>query len=83
MTLTLSGRDAAELINSRFPGAATECGDQSVLVRREFLPEAARYLRDNPAMPFDYLTDLTAVDFHDYSMWLYGSPPLVPMEPGF
>lgn len=71
MTLALSSRDAAELINSRFPGAATECGDQSVLVKGEFLPEVAGYLRDNPEMPFNYLTDLTAVDFHDYFEVVY------------
>jgi NADH-quinone oxidoreductase subunit C len=38
-------------------------GDDTILVRSEGLLETFRVLRDDPALAFDFLSDLTAVDY--------------------
>jgi len=62
--------DASALITSvqgRFPDAVSSShawrGDATVVLRREFLVEAARYLQEDPALRMNYLMDLTAVDW--------------------
>ena len=37
-------------------------GDQTVVLQRDGLMDICRYLRDDPAMAFDFLLDVTAVD---------------------
>ena len=41
-------------------------GDATVLVRREFLVEVARHLKEDPALQMNYLMDLTAVDYSSF-----------------
>ena len=41
------------------------CGDTVVLVTRDRAHEILAWLRDDPAQLFDYLTDVTAVDYRD------------------
>ena len=62
--------NAASLIQAvkdRFPEAVTAShsyrGDATVLLRREFLLEVARTLKEDPAFQMNFLMDLTAVDF--------------------
>src|SRR3954469_22494234 len=38
-------------------------GDETVIVRREGLLETFRALKEDPALRFDFLSDLTAVDY--------------------
>jgi NADH-quinone oxidoreductase subunit C len=56
-----------EFVRQRFPDAvlASHCyrGDATVVLRRGELLEAARFLRDDPALRMNYLMDLTAVDY--------------------
>lgn len=56
----------AEQIKERFPQwiITTHAfrGDETVILKREGLLEVCRYLRDDPAMAFNFLMDLTAVD---------------------
>lgn len=40
-----------------------QCGDATVVVARERIPEVMRALRDDPELPFNVLVDLTAVDY--------------------
>jgi NADH-quinone oxidoreductase subunit C len=51
-------------------GAAVErhlvsCGDSIVYVSRERSHDVLAWLRDSPAQRFDYLTDVTAVEYRD------------------
>lgn len=62
-----------EKIRSRFGDAVLEVhsfrGDDTVLLSRESLVEAARFLKEDPALDFNILMDLTAVDYlatHDH-----------------
>ncbi|MBI3978271.1 MAG: NADH-quinone oxidoreductase subunit C [Chloroflexi bacterium] len=41
-------------------------GELTLVVRREGLVEVCRWLRDDPAMAFDRLSDLTGVDYLTY-----------------
>ena len=41
-------------------------GDHAAVVTREALPRVLAYCRDEPALAFEMLTDLTAVDYSKY-----------------
>jgi len=40
--------------------------EATVIVRREFLVEVARHLKEDPALQMNYLMDLTAVDYSSF-----------------
>jgi NADH-quinone oxidoreductase subunit C len=44
---------------------AVSCGDRIVWVERDRAHEVLAWLRDTPGQQFDYLTDVTAVDYRD------------------
>jgi NADH-quinone oxidoreductase subunit C len=44
---------------------AVSCGDSIVWVERDRAHEILAWLKDTPGQEFDYLTDLTAVDYRD------------------
>ncbi len=54
-------------VTDRFPDAASAShifrGDETVVLRREFLVEVARFLKEDPALKMNFLMDLTAVDY--------------------
>lgn len=62
----LSGQAIADLVRARFSGsvlAVTEHRGQTVIeVKREDLVEVCRFLHDEPALWFDYLSDVSSVD---------------------
>ncbi len=59
-----------ELVTERFPEAVsashTYRGDETVVLRREFLLEVARFLKEDPALQMSFLLDLTAVDYSTF-----------------
>jgi len=59
-----------ESVKVRFPAAVSAFhawrGDATVVVRREFLLEVARHLKEDPALKMNYLMDLTAVDYSTF-----------------
>jgi len=71
MTLALSGSEIAGKIEEHFPGSIVESSQQSLLVKAESLLEIASYLKGAPGLDFDYLTAITAVDYHDYFEVVY------------
>lgn len=66
------------LLQERFPqhviGAHRYLGQQTVLIKHEGLVETARFLRDDPAMGFDLLMDLTCVDYLKFGRSLRSAP---------
>ncbi|PYR84275.1 MAG: hypothetical protein DMG19_17110, partial [Acidobacteria bacterium] len=56
-----------EAVRKHFPQAVSAShtfrGDATVILRPEFLLEAARFLKEDPEMRMNYLMDLTAVDY--------------------
>jgi NADH-quinone oxidoreductase subunit C len=56
-----------ERVRERFPDAVsashTYRGDETVVLRREFLLRVASFLKEDPALQLNFLMDLTAVDY--------------------
>jgi len=71
MTIALTGQEVTKLIADRFPQAVIETGDQAVIIRPEYLLKTADFLKNDPELVFDYLTDQTAVDYYDYFEIVY------------
>ena len=71
MTVSLSGLEVAEKITERFPDSVAETTDRAVVVKSESLFEVAEYLKSSPDFDFDYLTNITAVDYYDYFELIY------------
>ena len=59
-----------DLVTDSFPEAVsathTYRGDETVVLRREFLLEVARFLKEDPALKMNFLMDLTAVDYSTF-----------------
>src|SRR3990172_3685161 len=59
-----------ESVTHRFPEAVsashTYRGDATVVLRRNFLLEVARFLKEDPALRMNYLIDITAVDYSTF-----------------
>ena len=66
MTAQLSGTEVAKKIAERFPGAVVEANDQALILNKESLFKVAEYLKTSPEFAFNYLVDVTAVDYFDY-----------------
>ncbi len=56
-------------IRERFPDAVisthSELGQDTVVVTKSSIEEVARFLKEDPSLRFNYLMDLTAVDYMD------------------
>ena len=59
-----------KLVTERFPEAVsathTYRGDETVVLRREYLLEVARFLKEDPDLKMNFLMDLTAVDYSTF-----------------
>ena len=59
----------AKRIEETFPGACTKVaewrGDVAVTVNRASLHDVAQFLRDDPALRFDYIVHVSSVDWPD------------------
>ncbi|MBI1992491.1 MAG: NADH-quinone oxidoreductase subunit C [Candidatus Omnitrophica bacterium] len=56
-------------------------GQETVLVKREGLLELARFLKDEPPMRFDFLMDLTCVDYLTFGISPSSAPALATPSP--
>ena len=65
MTGSASAAALAERFGRDVLRTFESCGDTVVLVSRDRAHEMLAWLRDDPAQTFDYLTDVTAVDYRD------------------
>ena len=77
--------DLASLITEQFPqyiiGTHAYRGDQTVIVRREGLLEVAAFLRDDPRLAFNFLMDLSCVDYLTFGRYLANRPALATPSP--
>jgi len=71
MTVYLSGSEVAKQITESFPEAVIEASDQAIVVKSESLFDVAKYLKSSPELDFDYLTNITAVDYYEYFELVY------------
>ncbi len=71
MTVALAGKDIGPQIEKALPGSVLESAPGYVMLKPEFLVQAATFLKNDPAMAFDYLNFVTAVDYYDYFEAVY------------
>jgi NADH-quinone oxidoreductase subunit C len=81
----MNGLPMTELIQRQFPqwvlGAHQYCGDETLLIKREGLLEACRFLRDDSRTAFKFLMDLTCVDYLTFGKRLESMPTTVTPSP--
>lgn len=74
-----------EVIQRQFPqwvlGTHRYRGDETLLIKREGLLEVCRFLRDDPRAAFDFLMDLTCVDYLTFGKRLESMPTTATPSP--
>ena len=71
MTVALKGDDVAKKLGGIFPGAVIASDKAVVIVDNESLYKVAEHLKSTDGFEFDYLANLTAVDYMDYFEVVY------------
>jgi NADH-quinone oxidoreductase subunit C len=71
VTTALNGEQVAKEITELFPGVVVAADKVAVVVTSKSLYRVAEFLKNTPALDFDYLTNLTAVDYVDYFEVVY------------
>lgn len=71
MTTALNGEQVVEKIIKASPDAGVTVDKAAVVVKSESLYQVAEFLKNTPELDFDYLVNLTAVDFMDYFEVVY------------
>jgi NADH-quinone oxidoreductase subunit C len=71
MTEAFPVKEIIALIEKIFPGAIEDSTAESVVIAGDKIAAVAAYLKNNPELAFDYLADLTAVDYLDYIEVVY------------
>jgi len=71
VTTALNGEQVAREITELLPGAVVAADKAAVVVTSKSLFQVAEFLKNTPALDFDYLTNLVAVDYMDYFEVVY------------
>ena len=71
MTTALKCEQIAKRITKALPGAVVAADSTAVVVTSQSLYQVAEFLKNTPELDFDYLTNLTAVDYMDYFEVVY------------
>jgi len=71
MTKPLIGKEVAEKVEEQLPGAVVEHNETVVLVKSESIFEVCRFLNQTAGLDFDYLVNLSGVDYLDYLEVVY------------
>lgn len=71
MTIPLDCDQVAARLSREFPGSVVAVERPAIVVKTEQLGEIAKFLKSNPDFEFDYLANLTAVDYLDYFEVVY------------
>ncbi len=71
MTQSLISTEVAETIGERLPGAVVGHHGSAILINSESVLEVCRFLNQAPGLEFDYLVNLTGVDYLDYFEIVY------------
>ena len=71
MTLALSGEELAVRLGQRFPESIVKSSKDSLLVKSEALFDLASFLKTEAGLEFDFLSNITAIDYRDYFEVIY------------
>ena len=71
MTAEPAGADIAAKLAPKFTESIIETRENSLLVKSSGLKDILAFLKSEPGLEFDYLTDMTATDYWDYFEVVY------------
>jgi NADH-quinone oxidoreductase subunit C len=71
VTVALNGEEVAKKITEVVPGSVAAADKMAVVVGSKSLYQVAEFLKNTSGLDFDYLNDLTAVDYLDYFEVVY------------
>jgi len=71
VTISLNSNEVAQKLNKAFPNATATADKTAVHVNNTSLYQVAEYLKNTSGLDFDYLNNLTAVDYMDYFEVVY------------
>lgn len=71
MTVCLNSSEVAKKIDEAIPGAIAIADGMTVIANSQSLYQVAEFLKDSSGFEFDYLANLTAVDYIDYLEIVY------------
>lgn len=71
MTVALNGEGIAKRITEVFPDSGATGDEVTVVVNSDSLYQVAEFLKNTSGLDFDYLNNLTAVDYLDYFEVVY------------
>lgn len=71
MTAYLTGSEIAKKIADRFPESVLESNNQAVVIKSENLVKVLDFLKNDPDLKFNYLIDITSVDYYDHFEVVY------------
>ena len=69
--MSLNGEEVARKIEEAFPGSVAGSDKTTVVISGEYLHRVMDYLKNTGELDFNYLTDLTSVDYTDYFEVIY------------
>jgi len=71
MTKQLVGSDIAQKVTEQFPEVVIQSDATTILVKADSLFRVASFLNSTPDLAFDYLENLSGVDYLDYFEVVY------------
>ncbi len=71
MTTALVAKEIAAQITQEFTGTVVEANQNIILVKSEAIRDILSFLKNTSGLEFDYLNDITAVDYWDYFELVY------------
>lgn len=71
MTVALSGKEVTARLEQRFPASIIESNRDYLIVKPEALTKIISFLKMTSEFDFDFLNNITAVDYFDYFEVVY------------
>ena len=71
MTKPFITREVAAKVGKQLPEAVVEYDESAVLIKSDYILQTCRFLKDSGEFDFDYLVNLTGVDYLDYLEVVY------------
>lgn len=71
MTTVLSSEKMARQIGEAFPQSVINFTQNSVTIKSDQVLKVARFLKETPGLDFDYLVNISGVDYTDYLEVVY------------
>ena len=71
MTTALSAKEVAAKLGKELDLSIIDTSGDTILIKKESLLELILFLKNTAGLEFDYLNDITAVDYWDYFELIY------------